>query len=105
MYNGTIYRDNVRNDSEGEDLVINKGGNFSIISESQVSIKSLNTAGVYQIIAFGPALVENGQISMLYYVIIVSDCHTSESEGISLFDLAQELKERGCTTAYNLDGG
>ncbi|MFA6807861.1 MAG: phosphodiester glycosidase family protein [Eubacteriales bacterium] len=128
LRNGTIYRDTVRNDSEDEDLVIDKDGNFSIISESQVSMKSLNTADINQIMAFGPALVEDGQItvdstsevsrakstnprtaigqiSMLHYVVIVSDGRTSESEGISLLDLAQELKERGCTTAYNLDGG
>ena len=46
-----------------------------------------------------------GQISELHYVVIVSDGRTSESTGLSLLELAQEFKDRGCTTAYNLDGG
>jgi exopolysaccharide biosynthesis protein len=37
--------------------------------------------------------------------VIVSDGRTSESQGLSLLQLAQEFKERGCTVAYNLDGG
>ncbi|GFZ30821.1 hypothetical protein CSC2_13470 [Clostridium zeae] len=78
--------------------------------------------------SFGPGLVENGQItvdsssevgqsmssnprtaigqiSKLHYIVIVSDGRTSESAGLSLLQLAEEFKERGCTTAYNLDGG
>ena len=46
-----------------------------------------------------------GQISEGHYLVIVSDGRTDESEGLSLLELAQEFQERGCTTAYNLDGG
>jgi len=128
LRNGTLYRDTASNDGDAEDLVIDKEGDFSIISESQVSLESLNTDDIWQILSFGPALIENGkitvdsasevsqsmrsnprtaigQISKLHYVIVVSDGRTSESEGLSLLELAQVLKERGCTTAYNLDGG
>jgi len=107
--------------------VINAAGDFSVIHESQVSANAL-TADISQILSFGPSLIENGQImvssssevsqsmssnprtavgqiSSLHYVIIVSDGRTSASTGLSLLELAQEFKERGCTTAYNLDGG
>ena len=128
LRNGTVYRDSARTGSEGDALVIDDNGNFSIISESQVSMKSLATDNISQILSFGPGLVKSGtivvdsssevsqsmtsnprtaigQISNLHYLIIVSDGRTSESEGLSLLELAQEFKDRGCTTAYNLDGG
>jgi exopolysaccharide biosynthesis protein len=46
-----------------------------------------------------------GQISELHYIMLVSDGRTYESEGLSLLNLAELLKEQGCETAYNLDGG
>lgn len=128
LRNGVLYRNSAREPGNDEALVINKEGNFSIIRESQVSMKSLNIDSIWQIFSFGPALVENaqiavdsssevsqskrsnprtaiGQISTLHYIIIVSDGRSSESEGLSLLELAQEFYERGCITAYNLDGG
>ena len=128
LRNGTLYRDTARSGGTNEDLVIDKNGDFSIISESQTSLDSLDTDNIWQILSFGPALIEDGkiavdsssevsqsknsnprtaigQVSELHYVVIVSDGRTSESEGLSLLELAQEFEERGCTTAYNLDGG
>lgn len=122
--NGVAYRDTA---GDGEALIIDNDGNFSIIEESQVSLASVSS-NAWQILSFGPGLVENGQIAVdsssevgqakesnprtaigqiseLHYVVIVSDGRTTESEGLSLLELAQEFQERGCTTAYNLDGG
>jgi exopolysaccharide biosynthesis protein len=124
LRNGTVYRDT----ASGEGLVIDKEGNLSVISESDVSMKSLSEKGAWQVLSFGPGLVENGkvtvdsssevgqsknsnprtaigQVSKLHYIVIVSDGRTDESAGLSLLQLAEELKARGCTTAYNLDGG
>jgi exopolysaccharide biosynthesis protein len=126
LRNGTVYRDTARSTGDDEALVIDKDGNFSIVSENQTSMAALSDN--WQILSFGPGLVENGQIvvdsssevsqamtsnprtaigqiSELHYLVIVSDGRTSESAGLSLFQLAQEFKDRGCTTAYNLDGG
>jgi exopolysaccharide biosynthesis protein len=125
LRNGTAYRFSA---GKSEALVIDKEGNLSVVSESDVSLQSLSDKGAWQVISFGPGLVENGkvtvdsssevgqsmtsnprtaigQISKLHYVVIVSDGRTSESAGLSLLQLAQEFKDRGCTTAYNLDGG
>lgn len=126
LRNGTTYRDTARSAGDDDALVIDKDGNFSIVSESQTSMAALSDN--WQILSFGPSLVENGQITVdsssevsqsmtsnprtaigqiseLHYVVIVSDGRTSESTGLSLLELAQEFKDRGCTTAYNLDGG
>lgn len=128
LRNGTVYRSSVRSTENNESLVIDKDGNLSVISESQVSMQSLTDKGALQVLSFGPGLVENGkiavtsssevgqamtsnprtaigQISKLHYIVIVSDGRTSESEELSLLQLAQEFKDRGCTVAYNLDGG
>ncbi|MBC3805492.1 phosphodiester glycosidase family protein [Acetobacterium fimetarium] len=126
LRNGTTYRDTARSAGDDDALVIDNEGNFAIVSESQTSMAALSDN--WQILSFGPGLVENsqitvdsssevsqamtsnprtaiGQISELHYVVIVSDGRTSESTGLSLLELAQEFKDRGCTTAYNLDGG
>ena len=126
--NGVVYRDTVREDSSNGDLAIYKDGSFKIIYEDQVSADQLVKDGVVNLLAFGPALVENGEIvvdtnsevgqSMSsnprtaigiidenHYIIIVSDGRTSESEGLSLYQMAEIMKSYGVNTAYNLDGG
>ena len=126
--NGVIYRNTVRSDSEYPDLAIYKDGSFKIIYETEVTAEELLADGVVNLFAFGPSLVENGEISVdqntevrqamaknprtaigivdkNHYILVVSDGRTSESEGLSLYELAEVLKEYGATTAYNLDGG
>ena len=126
--NGVVYRDTVREDSSNGDLAIYKDGSFKIIYEDQVSADQLVKDGVVNLLAFGPALVENGEIvvntksevgqSMAsnprtaigiidenHYIIIVSDGRTSESQGLSLYEMAEVMKSYGVKTAYNLDGG
>ena len=46
-----------------------------------------------------------GVIGELHYLFVVADGRTSESEGLSLYELAQIMQKYGCITAYNLDGG
>ena len=126
--NGVVYRDTVREDASNGDLAIYKDGSFKIIYEDQVSADQLVKDGVVSLLAFGPALVENGEIvvdtksevgqSMAsnprtaigiidenHYIIIVSDGRTSESQGLSLYEMAEVMKSYGVKTAYNLDGG
>ena len=126
--NGVVYRDTVREDSSNGDLAIYKDGSFKIIYEDQISAEQLVNDGVVNLLAFGPALVENGEIAVdtntevgqakasnprtaigiideNHYIIVVSDGRTSESEGLSLYQLAEVMKSYGAKTAYNLDGG
>ena len=41
----------------------------------------------------------------VHYIVIVSDGRTSESSGLTLYEMAELMKSYGVTTAYNLDGG
>lgn len=126
--NGVVYRDSVREDASNGDLAIYKDGSFKIIYEDQVSANQLVQDGVVNLLAFGPSLVEDGEISVdtstevgqamssnprtaigiideNHYIIVVSDGRTSESKGLSLYQMAEVMKSYGVKTAYNLDGG
>lgn len=126
--NGVVYRDSIREDASNGDLAIYKDGSFKIIYEDQVSADQLVQDGVVNLLAFGPSLVENGEISVdtntevgqamssnprtaigiideNHYIIVVSDGRTSESKGLSLYQMAEVMKSYGVKTAYNLDGG
>ncbi|MBQ9866910.1 MAG: phosphodiester glycosidase family protein [Lachnospiraceae bacterium] len=123
---GVLYRDRA---AEGnEDLVIMKDGSFRIINESEVGAQELLDMGAWNVFSFGPALVSEGEIAVsegeevgkamqsnprtaigiideLHYVFVVADGRTTESEGLTLSELAKFMKELGVQTAYNLDGG
>lgn len=128
LRNGVLYRTDPRNSGDDQALVMDQQGKLAVIHENEVTAASLSSEGAWQVFSFGPALMENGeitadqasevsqsmrsnprtaigQISALHYIIIVSDGRSSASQGLSLQELAQEFAERGCTLAYNLDGG
>ena len=124
--NGQLYRDTAV--SGQEDLVIYEDGSFGIISEDEVTADELLADGVVNNLSFGPVLVENGKVAVGTdeevakamgsnprtaigikadgtYLFVVADGRTDESEGLSLYELADFMKELGAVTAYNLDGG
>lgn len=123
--NGNLYR-NTSGDRDA--LVITKTGKFEFVSENETSAEELLQSGAYQVLSFGPVLLEDGEISVgendevgmamasnprtaigylgnNHYVFVVSDGRTSESAGLSLYELATFMKELGVVDAYNLDGG
>lgn len=126
--NGVLYRDTVRQGDDTEDLAIYADGSFAIIDETEITAQALLDSGVVQLLSFGPTLIDNGTIQVsssdevsraktsnprtaigiideLHYIIVVADGRTSESDGLSLLELAQLMESYGCVTAYNLDGG
>jgi len=126
--NGVLYRDTVRQGDDTQDLAVYSDGSFAIVDETEVTAQELLDSGVVQLFAFGPSLLENGEVQVsasdevsraksnnprtaigiiddLHYVIVVADGRTSESEGLSLLELAELMESYGCVTAYNLDGG
>lgn len=126
LKNGVIYIEKAS--SNQEDLVIYEDGSFEVINESQISLPELLNKGAYNVLSFGPSLVLNGQINVsenqevgramssnprtavgiiddLHYVFVVSDGRTSQSKGLSLYQLAEFMQSLGVKTAYNLDGG
>lgn len=124
--NGVLYRSTAK--SGNEDLVIYADGSFEIISEDDITAEELLEKGAQNVLTFGPALVENGSVSVTegeevgkamasnprtaigiidenHYVFVVADGRTSENEGLSLYELAEFMESLGVQTAYNLDGG
>lgn len=125
--NGVLYQETGYTNDQ-EDLVIYPDGSFRIIREKEVSAQELYDEGAWQVFTFGPALVEDGKLTVdeddevsthkasnprtaigivdeLHYVFIVSDGRTSESEGLSLMELGELMVDLGVKTGYNLDGG
>lgn len=124
--NGVLYRATAK--SGNEDLVIYADGSFEIINESDITAEELLENGAQNVFAFGPALVENGTVSVTedeevgkamasnprtaigiidenHYVFVVADGRTNDNEGLSLYELAEFMESLGVQTAYNLDGG
>ncbi len=123
--NGVVYRDTA---SGKELLCVYADGTMKVLSSDTYSAQELVNQGVWQAFSFGPGLVENGSVSVSaseevgkamasnprtaiglisanHYVFVVSDGRTSESEGLSLYELAEFMEGLGVQTAYNLDGG
>ena len=123
--NGVVYR----NTAKGVDvLCIYADGTMEVVSDREYSAEELVAKGVWQAFSFGPALVENssvtvgvntevgkamasnprtaiGLIDKNHFVLVVSDGRTSESTGLSVYQLATFMQSLGVKTAYNLDGG
>lgn len=123
--NGVVYRDSA---DSADVLCVYADGTMEIVDPETVTAQELVERGVWQAFSFGPALVEDGSVSVsegdevgkakasnprtavgmidpLHYVFVVSDGRTDESEGLSLYELAQFMRTLGVETAYNLDGG
>ena len=124
--NGQLYRETAAQGQE--DLVIYADGSFGIISEDEVTAEELIADGAVHTLSFGPTLVENGEVSVGTndevrkamasnprtaigvkadgtYLFVVADGRTDDSEGLSLYELAEFMQSLGAVTAYNLDGG
>lgn len=125
---GIIYRSGelLRNYSKPEDdgLVVDINGDFHIMRPMAVEEYEKLEVPIMHAFAFGPALVENGevleivrqltfkqrmgigQIAPLTYVMVAADGPDQpNSVGLSVPQLAQLLHDLGAHTAYNLDGG
>ena len=124
---GVLYRDEIY-DSDQEDLCIWPDGNMTVIRETEVSAEELMSQGVQDVLCFGPALVLDGEIQIseelevgtysddnprtaiamvepLHYLFVVSDGRTEENIGLTPYQLAVLLRDRGAQLVYNLDGG
>lgn len=123
--NGIVYRDTPK----GADvLCIYADGTMQVVSDREITAEELARQGVWQAFSFGPGLVENGEVTVdtddevgmamasnprtaigmidaNHFVFVVSDGRTNQSEGLSLYQLAQFMQGLGAQTAYNLDGG
>ena len=126
LRNGVLYRASAQSGTDA--LVIGADGNFRIINEGETSADTLVREGAWQVLTFGPALINGGQVTVSssdevgramtsnprtaigqisegHYLLVVSDGRTEESAGLSLRQLAELMQSLGAQIAYNLDGG
>ena len=126
LRNGVLYRASAQSGTDA--LVIGADGNFRIINEGETSANTLVREGAWQVLTFGPALINGGQVTVSssdevgramtsnprtaigqisegHYLLVVSDGRTKESTGLSLRQLAELMQSLGAQIAYNLDGG
>lgn len=126
LRNGVLYRASAQSGTDA--LVIGADGNFRIINEGETSADTLLREGAWQVLTFGPALINGGQVTVSssdevgramtsnprtaigqisegHYLLVVSDGRTKESTGLSLRQLAELMQSLGAQIAYNLDGG
>lgn len=123
--NGVDYRDSTKDEDV---LCVYVDGSMRVVNGKENKAKDLVASGVWQAYCFGPGLVSDskvtvserdevatamasnprtaiGMISPCHYLFVVSDGRTRESQGLSLYQLANFMQKLGATTAYNLDGG
>ena len=111
-------------------LLIDTAGDFHALRKpTRNAIRAaLAATDVAQCLAFGPVLVQDGQVQTVYntygfspqdhsprtaigqtgplsYVFVVVDGRQDSSRGVTHKQLAAVMGELGCTVAYNLDGG
>ena len=127
---GEVIYDKLLYQSGFESLAIKYDGTLFPFYPKDYTIQELLNMGCYDVFDFGPTLVRNGEIDItpdtevaitgsgvvnprtaigwvdgLHYMMVVVDGRSDASRGVTLYELADILKEQGCTYAYNLDGG
>lgn len=120
--NGTLYR----SDPDADVCVMYYDGTMKCFSESEFDGDAEMAAGAYQAWCFGPTLVSDGVAATVFphdyisnenprsaigyfgaghYCFVAVDGRSSESDGVTLKELAVLMRDLGCSVAYNLDGG
>ena len=116
--NGVVFRDT----NDGRDLLcLYADGTMKIVNSGDQTAQELVDSGVWQAFSFGPALVQNNQVDVTvnqevgkamasnprtavgmidtnHFVFVVSDGRTTESKGLSLYQLATFMKNIGVNT-------
>lgn len=126
--NGLVYRITPRPADSDSAVVLNDQGLMSTFEERETNLQGLNELNPWQVWSFGPVLINQstlmvnpstkvpyelasnprtaiGQIRDDQYIFVSSDGRTSESAGLSVYELASVFVEYGARFAYNLDGG
>lgn len=124
--NGILYRK--AGNKTKDVLCIMPDGDFMFSHSNKASAQSLLDAGAWQVLTFGPVLLDNGEfmvntksevdlcyvtnprsaigmVEPLHYYVVVADGRTKVSHGLTLYEVADFMKRLGCVKAYNLDGG
>lgn len=130
--NGIVVRNGRRVVAKGvrTGLALYRDGTARLYDEKTTSAKALVDSGVWHTMSFGPALLRNGTVARTdiaraqsylqrrhpragicvptpntVMFILVDGRRPGWSMGMTLPEFAQLFRARGCTEAYNLDGG
>ncbi len=122
--NGSLYRKS--ENRLRDNCLILANGEMHTYKRREMDVNAvLETGGIWHSFLFGPQLLENGQVitksdskirqpnprSALgyiapgHYLFVVADGRSSKNRGLTIEALSQLMKDLGCQTAYNLDGG
>lgn len=100
-------------------------GSVQVFRNAEKTAEEILASGATDTLAFGPILVENGQVSPRsrefgntpnprtgfgmvepgHYVCLMVESRISESKGESCVWMGEKMAELGCSVAINLDGG
>lgn len=106
-------------------LLLDREGGFRVDKAGDLDSAKALELGARDVLAFGPILVKDGRIRMLtvgyhykkeprtaigclgenHYLAVVAEGRLSKAAGMTLDQLGQLMAARGCTEAFNLDGG
>lgn len=123
--NGTVYR---QTNGDDDVCVLYRDGTMKIVyNNERFNAKEQVQNGAWQAWSFGPSLFKKdgtpltsysgylakahprcaiGYYEAGHYVFVVVDGRAENySEGLTMVEMANLMKELGCTLAYNLDGG
>lgn len=130
--NGLVVRNGRKVIAKGarNGLALYRDGTARVYNERTTTINALLGSGAWQTMSFGPVLLRDGRVSMAdidaaqSYVkrrhpragvcvptpntvmfILVDGRHPGWSQGMTLPEFAKLFKDRGCSEAYNMDGG
>lgn len=106
-------------------LAIYPDGNMEVHDSKELTAEEYQAKGAVDVLAFGPWLIRDGTfnphlpkfdtyraprtaIGMIepgHYIAFMAEGRHKQSKGCNLTHIAEKLRDRGCTTAFNLDGG
>lgn len=124
--NGVLYRNNT---TDADICVLFSDGTIKTYSPSDFNGEQVISEGAWQAWTFGPALLDDsgkilsnfnttsylnsenprcaiGYVEPDHYIFVVVDGREEGySRGVTLSELAAIMKNEGCVSAYNMDGG
>jgi exopolysaccharide biosynthesis protein len=108
-------------------LALYPDADLKVWNFNATTANELKASGAYDVLSFGPVLLSDGEVTAQtkdisahqsnnprmgiglvekgHYVAIMAEGRISESKGCTLVEFAQMFKDKGCVSAYNLDGG
>ena len=108
-------------------LALFEDATMEVYDYNEITAEQLQQAGAYDVLSFGPVLLKNGEVTAQtktisahqsnnprtalgyvekgHYVAILVEGRVSASKGCTLVELAELFIQKGCVSAYNLDGG